>query len=134
MINAGEPITRQRFSLAHEFKHILDNPFIDVLYGTADTPARAKLIEQLCDYFAGCLLVPEPWLRDAWTSGTHELPVLAGLFNVSQAAIATRLGQTGITRADFRRRPPGPGLGFEPSAVLRRTRRPAQRHERIHSS
>src|ERR1700722_12406169 len=31
-LNAAEPLVRQRFSLAHEFKHILDNKFIHLLY------------------------------------------------------------------------------------------------------
>ena len=31
-LNAGEPPVRQRFSLAHEFKHILDNTFIQLIY------------------------------------------------------------------------------------------------------
>lgn len=131
LINAGEPPTRQRMTLAHEFKHVLDHPFLDVLYGADDTPERTKLIEQVCDYFAGCLLVPEPWLRDAWDSGRHEIPILAAMFNVSPAAIATRLGQTGIAhiaRATTGQ-PPGrshvshPWLGHRP-----RTTRP--RHTR----
>lgn len=112
LINAGEPPTRQRFSLAHEFKHILDHPFVDVLYGPEDTPERSKLIEQVCDYFAGCLLVPEPWLRDAWDRGVRELPILAAMFNVSPAAIATRLGQTGIAHIARHNRGQQPGSTF----------------------
>lgn len=50
----------------------------------------------VCDYFAGCLLVPKKWLRAAWTSGMQTEPDLARLFNVSREAIRTRLSQTGL--------------------------------------
>ena len=32
LLNGNESRTRQRFSLAHEFKHIVDHRFIDILY------------------------------------------------------------------------------------------------------
>ncbi len=31
-INRNDSQTRRRFTLAHEFKHILDHPFIDTIY------------------------------------------------------------------------------------------------------
>lgn len=32
LLNASEPRERQRFSLAHEFKHIIDHRFADLIY------------------------------------------------------------------------------------------------------
>lgn len=96
VLNGSEANVRQRFSLAHELKHILDHRFINVIYDGIPLKERHHFIEQVCDYFAGALLVPRPWLKRAWTNGTQSLPELAHRFNVSQAAMNTRLHQTGI--------------------------------------
>jgi len=99
LMNADESIWRSRASLAHEVKHVLDDPFREVLY--PNWPRNSLLpapdeAEQICDYFAGCVLVPEPFLLDAWRSGTCDVPALAQLFEVSPSLIAVRLRQTGI--------------------------------------
>jgi predicted transcriptional regulator len=100
VLNAAEPSTRQRFSLVHEFKHILDHRFIHIIYsGEKDKRERHRWTEQVCDYFAGCVLIPRPALKRAWTSGIQDLDQLALHFDVSQAAIRTRLGQTGLSNA-----------------------------------
>lgn len=96
VVNGGESPNRQRFTLCHEFKHILDHRFVDVLYAGSKGAARQRRIETVCDYFAGCLLVPKVWLRRAWTSGYQDPADLSELFCVSQAAIQTRLLQTGL--------------------------------------
>lgn len=96
VINGNEPIVRQRFTLAHEFKHILDYRYIDIAYPATQALSHRQRTEIVCDYFAGCLLVPQPWLKKAWGSGVQQLPALARMFDVSQAAIQTRLLQTGL--------------------------------------
>lgn len=96
VINSAEPILRQRFTLAHEFKHILDYRYIDVAYPTTTFMGHHQRVEAVCDYFAGCLLVPERFLKDAWERGVRTLPELSSIFGVSQAAIQTRLIQTGL--------------------------------------
>lgn len=107
VLNAAEASVRQRFSLAHELKHIIDHRFIDVLYSKIPDAERHDFTEQVCDYFAGALLVPRPWLKKAWINGCQTLPALARRFNVSQAAINTRLHQTGLMAATPRcSRPP----------------------------
>ncbi len=97
VLNAGEPYVRQRFSLAHEFKHIVDHRVVSVIYPDLPRLSSQQRAEIICDYFAGCLLVPKKWLREAWTSGMQNEPDLARLFNVSREAIRTRLSQTGLT-------------------------------------
>lgn len=97
VLNGAESPRRQRFSLCHELKHVIDHPFIDVLYRGIDETERHAWIEQVCDYFAGCLLMPRPALKRAWTTGRQDLPTLAATFNVSQAAMNTRLSQTGLS-------------------------------------
>lgn len=96
LLNATEPATRQRFSLAHELKHILDHRFIDDLYQRVPEAERAAWIEQVCDYFAGCLLMPRPALKRAYACGDQRAASLARRFGVSQAAMQVRLSQTGI--------------------------------------
>jgi Zn-dependent peptidase ImmA (M78 family) len=96
VLNGSEPTTRQRFSLAHEFKHIIDHRFIDLIYNRFPERDRAAMIEQLCDYFAGCLLMPRPWVKHYYCAGVQHLPELAELFGVSQAAMTVRLNQLGL--------------------------------------
>ena len=91
ILNRAEPITRQRFSLAHELKHILDHRFVADLYQGVNAADRQAWIEQVCDYFAGCLLMPRPWIKRAYTQGIQRLPDLAAAFGVSQIAIQVRL-------------------------------------------
>jgi predicted transcriptional regulator len=96
VLNGAEPAVRQRFSLAHEFKHILDHRFIDVLYQGVPVRQRERWIEQVCDYFAGCLLMPRAWVKRAYTTGDQDLASLAARFEVSQAAMQVRLSQIGL--------------------------------------
>ena len=97
ILNGREPETRRRFSLAHEFKHILDDRFYDLIYAGIPTHDRHDFAEQVCDYFAGCLMIPRPWLKRSWCQGIQRTKDLARIFDVSEAAIETRLGQVGLT-------------------------------------
>jgi Zn-dependent peptidase ImmA (M78 family) len=96
VLNGAEPATRQRFSLAHEFKHIVDHRFVHSIYSRFPDKERAAMIEQVCDYFAGCLLMPRPWVKHLYCSGVQHLPDLAQAFGVSQAAMTVRLNQIGL--------------------------------------
>lgn len=96
MLNAAESAARQRFSLAHEFKHVLDHRFIDVLYRGVAAEDRQAWIEQVCNYFAGCILMPRPWVKSVYCSGVQRLDQLAARFQVSQAAMQVRLSQIGL--------------------------------------
>jgi Zn-dependent peptidase ImmA (M78 family) len=57
------------------------------------------MVERICDYFAGCLLMPRPWLKREYCSGRQYLPDLAQAFGVSQAAMTVRLNQIGLVPA-----------------------------------
>lgn len=96
LLNANESTTRQRFSLAHELKHIVDHRFVDILYNRIPEDERREFIERICDYFAGCLLVPRPWLKRAWGNGIQQPAELAARFRVSQQAVQVRLSQIGL--------------------------------------
>jgi Zn-dependent peptidase ImmA (M78 family) len=96
VVNASEPITRQRFSLAHEFKHILDHRFVKLIYSSLPDKERCAMTERICDYFAGCLLMPRPWVKSLYCSGIQDVTELARHFAVSPAAMAVRLNQIGL--------------------------------------
>ena len=97
VLNGGEPMVRQRFSLAHEFKHVLDHPFIGVLYPANRGQSADARAEQVCDYFAACLLMPRAWVKRAFCDeGVQDLVRLARRFNVSKMAMQVRLLQIGL--------------------------------------
>jgi hypothetical protein len=95
-INRNDSQTRRRFTLGHEFKHILDHPHIDALYPDESGKPSSKRAELACDYFAACLLMPRPWVKRLWAQGVQDPGVLAATFNVSPAAMNLRLSDLGL--------------------------------------
>jgi len=91
ILNRDDSLVRQRFTLLHEWKHIID-------HGTPGRP-EAEDAERIADYFAGCVLIPKTALKHAWASGIQRPDALAEYFGVSEQAIRVRLSQTGIDRA-----------------------------------
>lgn len=91
LLNERHSRAQQRWSLAHELKHILDHPLEQVLY-----PGRMgrDLAERSCEYFAACLLVPKPLLRRLWAAGIRDIPRLARRFGVTRQDMWLRLLQT----------------------------------------
>lgn len=95
-LNKHESWTRQRFTLAHEYKHIIDHNHADRLYMGTRWSSPQRQAEQAADHFAGCLLVPKPLLKRAFYSGIQNPADLADHFNVSEAVIRIRLTTTGL--------------------------------------
>jgi IrrE N-terminal-like domain len=95
---------RRRFTLAHEFKHILDHPYQPFLYQGFHVSQRAEQIEHIADTFAASLLMPKRLVREAFTIGIQNPYELARLFEVSPAAMQVRLHRLGLpaSRAGFR--------------------------------
>jgi hypothetical protein len=99
VLAASETRDRQRFTLAHEFKHIIDNPFIASLYPDAYGIPSHERAEQVCNYFAASLLVPRNWLQDLYReAGIHDARALSRIFRVSLPAMQIRLMQLGMVR------------------------------------
>jgi Zn-dependent peptidase ImmA (M78 family) len=121
-LNATEPTTRQRFSLAHEFKHIIDHRDVRVLYASFPLRERDQMIERVCDYFAGCLLMPRAWMMAAYANGTHHPMDLAQVFGVSPTAIGVRLSQIGLTRPSARCASSRPRWSATPTWPMQRAR------------
>lgn len=116
VLNGSESPLRQRFSLAHEFKHVLDHPFIAEAYSKLRGQAAGDWAEQLCDSFAAFLLMPKALVKRLYCDqGVQEVQALARRFQVSQAAMRIRLLQLRLVEpgprcAPYRRSAPIPFL------------------------
>lgn len=69
VLRAEEAKVRQRFSMIHEFKHVLDDPFIDWMYPTKHGHSPEDRAERICGYFAACVLMPIMWVKRDWAGG-----------------------------------------------------------------
>jgi Zn-dependent peptidase ImmA (M78 family) len=95
-LNGSESPLRRRFSLFHEFKHVIDHHARINLYGPDGDRAAGRRAEQAADYFAACALMPKRWVKRLWGEGTQSIPALADSFEVSTAALRFRLDQLGV--------------------------------------
>jgi hypothetical protein len=94
VINSLDSSGRQRFSLFHEFKHIVDHPFRNLLYPDSRSGDGEEWIETLCERFAADVLMPRAWVKRAWARDRIQTTrALARLFGVSLQAMRIRLEQ-----------------------------------------
>lgn len=94
VINRTDTWGRQRFSLAHEYKHIVDGSLAETLYRSADPATRTTLAERAADTFAACLLMPRMLMKRAYyDDGIRDPRELARRFQVSVAAMRIRIEQ-----------------------------------------
>ncbi len=114
LVNRNDAHARRRWTISHEFKHLLDYTKAKAMYkqlGYGHEARQAQQIERLCDHFAANLLMPRMWVKRAYGNGVQDITALAGLFNVSEEAMHIRLLFLGIideeplrgTRSFFRR-------------------------------
>lgn len=97
-LNASEYDLRRRFSLMHEFKHVLDHPTRHLIRGDRQAKLDADaMAEKVADYFAACVLMPKAWVKSAFCSRTQNIERLADRFQVSPKAMSFRLSQLGLT-------------------------------------
>ena len=96
-INGKEPYLRQRFSLAHEIKHIIDHKHKYDLYLDLKGIVHNEKAEQQADYFAACLLMPKDKVTRLFNNGITSPTILATFFEVSPLAMHIRLRQLKLT-------------------------------------
>ncbi|HZQ64968.1 MAG TPA: ImmA/IrrE family metallo-endopeptidase [Gaiellaceae bacterium] len=96
-LNAAEPHVRQRFSLMHEFKHVLDHTRRHFPYYDRAWLSQAEQAERVADYFAACVLMPKKVVKSLWCSGQQDIPALAAKLQVSVPALRYRLAYLGLT-------------------------------------
>lgn len=105
-LNLDEPWVRRRFSLMHEFKHILDHTTKQYLYDDTHDVRAADRAERAADHFAACVLMPKRPIKSAWfTNGQHLLETARRL-GVSTRALSVRLYYLGLA-PDTNRCAPG---------------------------
>lgn len=98
LINRDAAWGRVRFTLAHEFKHILDHPLADTIYGPRDSHRAQHLAERCAEAFAAALLMPKAWIKRAYyDEGLHDERALKRRFQVSAQALRIRLDELGLT-------------------------------------
>ena len=118
-VNADEPTFRQRFTIMHEFKHVLDHTVKDRLYQDRPFQSATDQAERVADYFAACVLMPKRVVKRLWCQGDQNILRLAQILSVSTRALRFRLDQLGLTDAPQRcgrpigppRRPPVAAVG-----------------------
>jgi Zn-dependent peptidase ImmA (M78 family) len=101
-LSADEPPARQKFSAAHEFKHVLDHTTGIFLYRDTPYQSAAAQAERVADYFAACLLMPKRLVKRLWFEGPQSVERLADSFEVSPAAVRYRVSQLGLIDAASR--------------------------------
>jgi len=93
LINSGDTWGRQRFSLAHELKHVIDAPLAATVYRPGRTSAHIHA-ERTADGFAAALLMPRALIKRAfYDEGIRDEYTLARRFQVSVAAMRVRLDE-----------------------------------------
>jgi Zn-dependent peptidase ImmA (M78 family) len=117
VLRANDAMVRQRFTLAHELKHILDDGLLTVgggLYPPIRGYSPHERAERICDRFAGALLMPKILLRADWADGLQDIAKLAKRYDVSRDAMSVRLSQLGLLEAIPRCLPSSPVTTKEP--------------------
>lgn len=97
LVNRDDMAGRQRFSLAHEFKHIIDHPSSRMVYRDSARSSAYLDAERAADAFAAALLMPKAWVkRGFYEDGIRDPRMLARRFEVSTAAMRVRIDQLGL--------------------------------------
>lgn len=127
-LSTDQPAARRRFTLFHEYKHIIDHHSAHLLYTGDRRYSAAQQAELAADYFAGCALIPRRALKSAWGNGIQHPAALAEYFATSVQAIGVRLDQTGL-------REPSPRCAAPPQpSTTRSNREPYYRAFTTHQS
>ena len=105
-LNALEPETRHRFSLLHEYHHIICHGSPGLVDLGSFRYFGREPVEYVAEYFAGCALMPKRLVKRAWGEGIQRLSELADHFDVSPQAMSVRLAQLGLTEPRPRCAPP----------------------------
>ncbi len=97
LVNRDDTAGRQRFSLAHEFKHVIDHVQTSTIYRDRAGYSAYRQAERAADTFATALLMPKAWVKRAfYDEGIRDARVLARHFEVSVAAMRFRIDQLGL--------------------------------------
>lgn len=95
-VSAHDSHARQRFTVFHEYKHIIDHGSTHLLYSGTWRASASQQAEHAADYFAGCVLASRRSLKSAWGQRIQRPADLAQIFGMSQQAVRVRISQLGL--------------------------------------
>lgn len=94
VVKAEEAAVRNTYTIGHEAKHALDDPFVEWLYPTIHGRSPEDRAEAICDLFAANLLMPRAWVKADWQrQEAPDVGALARRYGVSGVAMGYRLDQ-----------------------------------------
>jgi len=90
LVNLGESLNRQRFTIAHEIGHAVLHPGEGVvdLRTSIDVPTTKKETE--ANQFGAALLMPKDRFLREWSQTCNDLDLLAATFGASRQAVEVR--------------------------------------------
>ncbi len=94
-LNGADIPARQRFTLMHEFKHVLDDPYPDLYRGESGMTS-SHIAERVCDFFAANVLMPKAWVQEGTAGRFPDIRALAAWFKVSLQAMQYRVSSLGL--------------------------------------
>lgn len=104
LVNRNHTWGRQRFSLAHELKHVLDWSKAEIVYQDGYRSSYYQA-ERAADAFAAALLMPKAWVKRAfYDEGVRDEYALARRFQVSVASMRWRVDELGLREPTQERR------------------------------
>jgi Zn-dependent peptidase ImmA (M78 family) len=105
-----KPVTRRRFTLAHEIGHHLLSHRVSEdrrVFIIDDATSSRSVMERACDRFAALLLMPEHLMIRYYSDLTHNpgqrVAVMSARFGVSPPALRRRLRELGLDSRPRRR-------------------------------
>lgn len=95
-LNPTDSAAQRRFTLLHEFKHILDygGPGLQPIPGHPQCTDRRT--EMVADHFAACALLPKQIVREAWAASSGDVARMAAHCEAPPSATRARLIQLGL--------------------------------------
>jgi hypothetical protein len=100
LLDGVEPLPWRRWTMMHEFKHILDSPIVErERLSSIPAPANRRAeqaSEHAADVFAASVLMPSAWVLRVWNEGIREIALLARIFGVSFDVMRRRLQELGL--------------------------------------
>lgn len=89
LVDTSQCWGHQRFAVAHELKHVVDGRdhrrYVD-----------DDVEEAVADFFARCVLMPRPWVKQVLASGSVSRDELAEMFGVARSVVDVRLAELGL--------------------------------------
>jgi hypothetical protein len=95
-LNEDDTPAEQRFTLFHEAFHIFVLSHYQMASAYPHHVSRGSFMEQMANWFAGCILQPRKWLAREYAL-TQDLEKLAAVFDTTPALVYVRLKRLGLT-------------------------------------